>query len=198
MNIGLTGGIATGKSTVAGLLARKGAHLIDLDQVAREVTAPGQPALAQIAKQFGQAVIQQDGSLDRKKLGEIVFADPVKRKQLEAITHPAIREVMHARMDDYKRRFPDGLTVVEVPLLYESGLSSHFDRVVVVYIPREEQLQRLMQRDKLSLEQAEKRLAAQIDIEEKKRMADYTIDNRGSLKQTSEQVDRLWQALGRT
>jgi len=198
MNIGLTGGIATGKSTVAMLLARKGALIIDLDQIAREVVAPGQPALARIAEQFGQAVLQPDGTLDRKKLGGIVFSDPERRKQLEAITHPAIRALMQSRMQENAIRYPNLLTVVDVPLLYESRLTSYFERVVVVYIPRDEQLGRLMSRDKLARADAEKRLSAQIDIEEKRKLADYVIDNRGSQEATAQQVDRLWRELGLT
>lgn len=196
MNIGLTGGIATGKSTVAKLLTDKGAMLIDLDRIAREVVAPGQPALERIARQFGQAVLLPDGSLDRKRLGGIVFADPDKRKQLEAITHPAIRSLMRGRMQDNARLHPDRLTVVDVPLLYESRLASEFDRVVVVYVPREEQLRRLMARDKLSREDAGKRLSAQMDIEEKRALADFVIDNGGSPESTALQVDRLWRELG--
>ncbi len=196
MNIGLTGGIATGKSTVAKLLTEKGAMLIDLDRIAREVVSPGQPALEQIVGQFGQALLQPDGTLDRKRLGGIVFADPDKRKQLESITHPAIRAVMRERMQENKRLHPDRLTVVDVPLLYESRLAAEFDRVVVVYVPRVEQLQRLMARDKLSQEDAEKRLAAQMDIEEKRAFADFVIDNSGSPESTALQVERLWRELG--
>ncbi|TJY39696.1 dephospho-CoA kinase [Cohnella pontilimi] len=193
MNIGLTGGIATGKSTVAKLLTERGALLIDLDKIAREIVEPGQPALNRIAERFGREVLQEDGSLDRKKLGQIVFADDQERKALEAITHPAIRAVMKQRMADYARKYPQRLCVVDVPLLYESGLTEYFERVMVVYVPREEQLKRLMTRDKLSAEEAERRLAAQMDIEEKKRRADILIDNSGTLEETQAQIDRFWQ-----
>jgi dephospho-CoA kinase len=196
MNIGLTGGIATGKSTVANLLARRGALLVDLDRIAREVVEPGQPALAAIAGHFGQGVLQPDGTLHRKKLGEIVFADSAQRKALEQIIHPAIRAVMKERMEAYEREFPGKLTVVDVPLLYESGLLSYFQKVMVVYVPREEQLLRLMERDKLSPEAAESRLSAQMDIEEKKRRADILIDNSGSREETERQIDRFWRETG--
>jgi dephospho-CoA kinase len=196
VNIGLTGGIATGKSTVAKMLVQRGAMLIDLDQIAREVVAPGQPALAQIAERFGQAILQPDGSLDRKRLGAIVFADEERRKELEQITHPAIRSVMKTRMQEYERDHPDKLVVVDVPLLFESGLSPMYDRVVVVYVPRSEQLRRLMERDKLTREDAEKRLNAQMDIEQKKRLADVVIDNSGSLEETERQIEQLWRDLG--
>ncbi|MBW5449101.1 dephospho-CoA kinase [Cohnella sp. CFH 77786] len=196
MNIGLTGGIATGKSTVANLLARRGALLIDLDRIAREIVEPGMPALDAIARHYGQAILQPDGTLDRKKLGAIVFADPAQRKALEQITHPAIRAVMKERMDSSERQHPERLTVVDVPLLYESNLVSYFERVMVVYVPRREQLRRLMERDKLAAEEAEKRLAAQMDIEDKKVRADYVIDNSGSLEETERQVDRFWREMG--
>jgi dephospho-CoA kinase len=198
MNIGLTGGIATGKSTVAGLLTRRGALLIDLDRVAREVVEPGQPALRMIVQHFGQAVLQADGSLDRKKLGTLVFAEPSERKALEQITHPAIRAVMKERMLAYERDFPEKLTVIDVPLLYESGLMSYFEKVMVVYVPRAEQLRRLMERDKLTAEEAERRLAAQMDIEEKKDRADYVIDNSGNMEETERQVERFWREMGLT
>lgn len=196
MNIGLTGGIATGKSTVAGLLARRGALVIDLDRIAREIVEPGQPALAQIAQRFGQDVLRPDGALDRKKLGALVFADAAERQALEAITHPAIRAVMKERMRRFEQDRPDRLTVVDVPLLYESGLASCFERVMVVYVPRAEQLKRLMSRDKLSEDEAEKRLAAQMDIEEKKKRADFLIDNSGSLQMTERQVEAFWREMG--
>lgn len=196
MNIGLTGGIATGKSTVAKLLTERGALLIDLDKIAREVVEPGQPALLAIAERFGQAVLQPDGSLDRKRLGSIVFADSAERKALEAITHPAIRAVMKERMARGETEEPDRLVVVDVPLLYESKLESYFHRVMVVYAPREAQLGRLIERDGLSREEAEQRLAAQMDIEEKKRRADVLIDNGGTPEETNRQIERFWRETG--
>jgi dephospho-CoA kinase len=196
MNIGLTGGIATGKSTVAKLLTERGAILIDLDGIAREVVEPGQPSLSAIAERFGQAVLQEDGKLDRKKLGAIVFADPAERKALEAIIHPAIRAVMKERMAYHESNTPKKLVVVDVPLLYESKLESYFEQIMVVYVPRETQLQRLLTRDKHTLEDARKRLEAQMDIEVKKERADVLIDNSGSLSDTEEQIERFWRERG--
>lgn len=196
MNIGLTGGIATGKSTVAKLLTVRGAILIDLDGIAREVVEPGQPSLLRIAERFGQAVLQKDGSLDRKKLGAVVFADPAERKALEAIIHPAIRTVMKERMSYHEGNSPDKLVVVDVPLLYESGLESYFQQIMVVYVPREEQLQRLLERDKLTVEEAQRRIQAQMDIEEKKRRADILINNSGSLADTEQQIEGYWREKG--
>jgi len=196
MNIGLTGGIASGKSTVARMLVESGAALVDADRIAREIVEPGQPPLAQIVERFGQAVLHEDGTLNRKKLGEIVFADEAKRKALEAITHPAIRAVMRERMDKLQREAPKRLVVVDVPLLYESGLQSLFEEVMVVYVPRSLQLERLMKRDGLSKADAERRLNAQMDIEEKKRLADIVIDNSGSLEDTALQLERFRKAKG--
>jgi dephospho-CoA kinase len=196
MNIGLTGGIATGKSTVANLLVERGAILIDLDRIAREIVEPGQPALARVAERFGQAVLQDNGTLDRKKLGAIVFAKEAERKALEAILHPEIRAVMKERMTQHERLTPDKLVVVDVPLLYESGLESYFEHIMVVYVPRDEQLRRLMKRDNLTSQEAEKRLTAQMSIEEKKARADILIDNCGSIAQLEQQIDRWMRDRG--
>lgn len=197
MNMGLTGGIATGKSTVSRLLTECGAALVDADRIAREVVEPGQAPLRLIAERFGQAVLLENGALNRKKLGEIVFADPAEREALERITHPAIRAVMKERMARLEREDPSRLVVVDVPLLYESELSSLFQKVMVVYVPREVQLERLMERDGLSREAAERRLHAQMDIEEKRKRADFVIDNRGSLEETTRLVESFWRENGR-
>ncbi|MFS0837501.1 dephospho-CoA kinase [Paenibacillus sp. 1P03SA] len=196
MNIGLTGGIACGKSTVSAMLVRRGAILIDADRIAREVVEPGSPVLAQVAARFGQDILLPDGSLHRKKLGETVFGNEEARKALEELLHPSIRALMKERMAASEREFPDKLVVVDVPLLYESGLQSMFSFVMVVYVPREVQLRRLMERDGLTLEQAETRLAAQWPIERKKELADICIDNSGTLEQTERLVERFWLQRG--
>ncbi|WP_027093969.1 dephospho-CoA kinase [Cohnella thermotolerans] len=196
MNIGLTGGIATGKSTVSRLLTERGAALVDLDRIAREVVEPGQAPLRQIVQRFGQAVLNEDGTLNRSKLGAIVFSNEAERKALEAITHPAIRASMRDQMEALQRERPDRLVVVDVPLLYESGLQPFFERVMVVYAPRAVQLERLMKRNALSEEEAMQRINAQMDIEEKRRLADIVIDNGSSLEHTVEQVDRFWRDMG--
>jgi dephospho-CoA kinase len=196
MNIGLTGGIATGKSTVSRLLTERGAALVDLDRIAREVVEPGQAPLRQIVQRFGQAVLNEDGTLNRSKLGAIVFSNEAERKALEAITHPAIRASMREQMEALQRERPDRLVVVDVPLLYESGLQPFFERVMVVYAPRAVQLERLMKRNALSEEEAMQRINAQMDIEEKRRLADIVIDNGSSLEHTVEQVDRFWRDMG--
>ncbi|MCY9591959.1 dephospho-CoA kinase [Paenibacillus chitinolyticus] len=196
MNIGLTGGIACGKSTVSAMLVRRGAILIDADRIAREVVEPGSPVLAQVAAHFGQDMLLPDGSLHRKKLGKTVFGNEEARKALEDLLHPSIRALMKERMAAAEREFPDKLVVVDVPLLYESGLQSMFSSVMVVYVPREVQLRRLMERDGLNAEQAESRLAAQWPIERKKELADSCIDNSGTLEQTEQFVERFWLQRG--
>lgn len=196
MNIGLTGGIACGKSTVANMLVSRGAILIDTDRIAREVVEPGEPALLEVARHFGQAVLREDGTLDRQRLGAIVFADADKRRELEAVLHPRIRERMLERMAQAERDFPGKLTVVDVPLLYESRMEPLFQEVMVVYVPREVQLQRLMARDGLTENEAEQRLSAQWPIEEKKRKADVVIDNSGGLERTEEQISHYWRTKG--
>jgi len=194
--IGLTGGIACGKSTVAAMLAERGAFVVDADRTAREVVMPGEPALAEIVSVFGQAVIREDGTLDRRKLGEIVFADPDKRKRLEAITHPAIRERMWSRIRQAKAEDPARIVVADIPLLYETGQQGLYDGVLVVYVPRETQIRRLLARNpELTEAQARDRVNAQMDIERKKELADWVIDNSGGLESTGRQVEALWREL---
>lgn len=196
MNLGLTGGIACGKSTVAELLVRRGAILIDADRLAREVVEPGSPTLEEVVRQFGQAVLKEDGSLDRKRLGEIVFTNPGLRKRLEGILHPPIRQIIKERMADAEQSHPGRLVVVDIPLLYESGMEHLVSEIMVVYIPKELQLERLINRDLLTREQAEQRLNAQMPIEDKKLLADIVIDNSGGIEQTERQVDEFLRSKG--
>ncbi|WP_068619896.1 dephospho-CoA kinase [Paenibacillus tuaregi] len=196
MNIGLTGGIATGKSTVSQMLVKRGALLIDADIVAREVMLPGHPVLDAVVAHFGQAMLLPDGTLNRKKLGEHIFAHKEERKVLEGITHPAIRAEMRSRAAALESQHPGKLIVSDIPLLYETGQGDSFDEVMVVYIPREMQLSRLMKRNDLTREEALARISAQMDIEEKKRLADIVIDNSLGLEHTEQQIDQFWLGKG--
>lgn len=196
MNIGLTGGIATGKSTVSEMLVNKGAILLDADQIAREVVLPGSPVLDMVFERFGQAVRNADGSLDRQKLGDIVFADREARKELEGILHPAIREIMKERMSRAQLEHPEVPVVADVPLLFESGLQHLYDEVLLVYVPEAIQIRRLMARDGIDEEQARLRIQAQLPIEDKKAMADIVIDNSGTLESTRKQIDQFWNGKG--
>lgn len=196
MNIGLTGGIASGKSSVSKLLVSLGAILIDADQIAREVMLPGHPVLAAVAKQFGQVVLLEDGSLNRKKLGELVFNHPDQLQALNQITHPAIRQEMRDRKHKFEEQFPDQLIVSDIPLLYESGLEDGYEQIMLVYVPREVQLERLMKRDGMDKDQAIRRLEAQMDIEKKKQKADIIIDNSGDFEETKKQILAFWHDAG--
>lgn len=196
MIIGLTGGIASGKSTVSALLVSKGARLVDADVIAREVMLPGHEVLAAAVKQFGSEILSPDGTLNRGKLGDIVFQDPAALQVLNNLTHPAIRREIKERMNSMEEEDPKKLTIVDIPLLFESGLENMFHEILVVYVPREVQIARLMERNGLSLEQAEARLNAQMDIEAKRNKADYIIDNSGELAHTEQQVAVLWDRLG--
>jgi len=190
----LTGGIASGKSTVAAMLRQLGCPIVDADLLAREVVEPGQPALAEIKGAFGPGVIQPDGRLDRKALGAIVFADADRRSRLEAITHPRIAL---RRLELLQELEAQGAPVVcsDIPLLFERGLRSGFDQVWVVWVDRETQLRRLMARDGIGREPAEQRLAAQLPLDDKRHLADVLIDNTGSLPETERQVRAAYAAL---
>ncbi|PYI56887.1 dephospho-CoA kinase [Paenibacillus flagellatus] len=196
MNIGLTGGIACGKSTVAAMFVRRGAALIDADRIAREVVLPGSPALGLVAERFGPGILQPDGSLNRKALGDIVFRDAAARKELEAILHPRIRALMRERMHRAELETPDKLVVVDVPLLFESKLEAMFEETVLVYIPQELQLVRLRDRDGLTAEEAESRIASQMPIDEKRALAGTIIDNSGTLEETDRQVNEFCKRKG--
>jgi dephospho-CoA kinase len=186
--VGLTGGIATGKSTVSAMFGFLGCRVIDADQLAREVVMPGQPALAAIVREFGAGVLHEDGGLDRKRLGAIVFADHERRKRLEAITHPAIR-ARHGRiLAAYDEEGFDGIVIWDVPLLIETGGAELVDRVVVVYADPETQLRRLMAREDIDEAAACARVASQMPLEEKRRRAHYAIDNSDGRVETERQV----------
>jgi len=191
VRVGLTGGIASGKSMVADALAARGAIIIDADVLAREVVEPGTPALAAIIDRFGAQVLR-DGQIDRARLAQIVFADPHARRDLERIVHPAVR----ARAAELERAAGDAAVVVHViPLLVETGQHEDFDVVVTVDADQETQIQRLMVRNGFTRAEAESRIAAQASREERRRAADVVVDNTGSLTQLREQIDALWAEL---
>jgi len=191
--VGLTGGIATGKSTVSEILARLGAVLVDADQLAREVVAPGEPALAAVVREFGE-VRQPDGALDRKKLAAIVFADPSRRKRLEAILHPAIRARFDARLDALTREGFEGIVVFDAPVMIESGGYKNMDRLVVVVTDEPTQRVRLVARDRDAAD-GERRMASQMPLGEKAKLADYVIDNTGDRAATEARTREVHAAL---
>jgi dephospho-CoA kinase len=192
--VGLTGGIATGKSTVSGTLRRLGADVIDADQLARDVVAPGEPALDAIVREFGD-VRHADGTLDRKKLGAIVFNDPGRRKRLEAITHPAIRDRFLARLQELQEAGFEGLVFFDAPVMIESGNYKNMDRLVVVFTDEATQRARLVDRDGMTAEDAGQRMATQMPVVDKAKLADYVIDNCGDRAATEARTREVYQAL---
>ncbi len=192
--IGLTGGIASGKSTVSRVLRELGAPVIDADLVAKEVVRPGTEAWRELVAAFGQDILSEDGSIDRRKLGDQVFADPAAVKRLNEITHPRILRAIAARLEELRTAGAGTVpaVVIDAPLLIEAGMVDMVDEVWVVVVDQETQVQRLMARDHFGLEQAMNRINAQIPLREKRRYADVIIDNTGSVRETRAQVNRHW------
>jgi dephospho-CoA kinase len=189
--MGLTGGVASGKSTVARMLADRGAVIIDSDELAREVVRPGEPAHAAILERFGREIAGPDGELDRARLGAIVFADEGARRDLERITHPRIAELSQQRLAEAIAHDAP-VTVIDVPLLYEAHREEMFEGVLLVYAPEPVLLSRAIERDGLDAGAARQRMRAQLPIEEKRARATWVIDNSGSLEDTRHQVDDWW------
>jgi dephospho-CoA kinase len=185
--IGLTGGIASGKSTVAAILRRLGAAIVNADELAREVVQPDTPGWQEIVATFGAEVLQPDRSLDRQKLRKIVFDDPDARKKLEAVIHPRVRALAEQRIKEHAGAGFE-IIVYEVPLLFEGNLQNSLRPVVLVAAGIATQKKRLEQRDRLAASEAEKHIAAQMSLEEKRRLADYVIENDGSLEELERQV----------
>jgi len=192
--IALTGGIASGKSTVAGMLAQRGAICIDADDVARQIVERGTPALAEIHSTFGAQVIR-DGELDRGALAAIVFSDEDARARLNAITHPRIRERASELITEASTKQPDGVIVYSIPLLVETAGQRTFDLVVTVFAPPEVRIHRLVNNRGMARDEAMARVASQATEEERQAIADVVIDTNGSLAQTQAQVDGLWERL---
>ena len=195
LNVGLTGGIASGKSTVARMLAEKGAVLIDFDELAHAVQEPEGAVWREIIRHFGEEILHEDRTIDRRKLGETVFADREKRELLNRLVHPAIFEEWQRRLAEIRVRRADAIVVSDIPLLIEAGLKGMVDLVLLVYITPEVQIRRVMARDGFSREGAERRLAAQMPIEEKLRWADIVIRNGGSPEETRRVVSEVWMEL---
>ena len=193
--VGVTGTIASGKTTVADMLAAKGAHTIDFDIIAHEVVDPGKPAFDQIVDYFGKQVLEEDGALDRQALSDIVFRDMVKRKKLESFTHPPIAIEFIRQLEEITAADPDAIVQVVIPLMIELNLQYMFNKLLVVYIPQDALKQRLMDRDGIGGEEALRIIASQMSMEEKAGYGDYTVDNSGTLEETQAKVDDLWEEL---
>jgi dephospho-CoA kinase len=200
LRIGLTGGIGCGKSTVAAMMRELGCHVVSADQIAHALMLPGHPASDEIRRQFGAQVFTPDGNIDRARLAAIVFADPQRLASLNAIVHPGVLSELDQIFDRLSRTDPDGIAVVEAALLIESGYHQRLDRLVLVSCTREQQLERLTQPAfgrNMSAEQAEMRIAAQMTLEEKRKLVTDEIDSSGSLDDTKKQVRVLVDGLKR-
>jgi dephospho-CoA kinase len=193
--VGLTGGIATGKSTVSAMFRGLGCVVIDADVLAREVVEPGERAYEQIVAYFGGEVVSPDGTLDRKALAQRVFAAPDERKRLEAITHPQIRDRFAEHLGELAARDYDGIVIFDAPVMIESGNYRSMDRLVVVTADDAAQVNRQMSRDASTEEAARQRIGSQLPLADKVKLADYVIDNGGSLAETEEQVRAVHRAL---
>lgn len=193
--VGLTGGIGSGKSTVAGMFKDEGASIIDLDVLARIVVEPGKPAWEKIVKHFGPRILFPDGSIDRSALGKVIFYEEKSRKALEDFIHPMILQERDTLVEEIRDKNPSSVVIIDVPLLFELGMNKDFDKTILVYVPRDVQIKRVMQRDGLSIEDVEKRLHAQMPIDEKRNLSDYIINAERAFGDMREQVKKVMYKL---
>ncbi len=192
---GLTGSIACGKTTVANIFKKYGIFVIDLDNIAREVVKPGEPGLKLIINEFGKEFLTSKGELNRKKLGNLIFNDINAKKKLENILHPIIFNKEKEIILNYLKDHPNSIVIVDAALMIETGSYKRYNKIIIVYTPEDLQIQRLMKRDNLSYIEAKKRIEAQMSIEEKRKYADFIIDNSKSLEYTEKQVKKIIQEL---
>ena len=197
LRVGLTGSIAVGKSYVTSIFEELGAHVIDADQTAREVVMPGTPGLNAVTEAFGEEILNPDGTLNRKKLGAVVFGDEAKRQQLNFVLHPFIIARQDEILNEWEAKDPQGIGIVDAALMIESGGYRRFDKLIVVHCRPEVQLERLMLRDKLSRDEAQRRIDSQMPQEEKQKFADYLIDTSDGFEPTREQTGKVYKILQR-
>jgi dephospho-CoA kinase len=193
--IGLTGGIATGKSTVSALLEKAGAVIIDADRIARQVVKKGLPAYREIIENFGESILLPDGEINRSALGDIIFNDPQKKQLLNRIVHPHVRKEQNRQLKGIEKKDPGAIVILDIPLLIETQTYRDLSEVIVVYAPEHIQMKRLMQREDISKSDALTRIGSQIPIEEKKDKATIVIDNSGTRENTRKQTLKLFQRL---
>lgn len=189
--IGLTGGIASGKTTVRKMFEELGAYTLDADELSHK-TLHQKDVYQKLLEHFGNGILDKDKKIDRKRLGKIVINNKKELKFLESVVHPKIAEMRDAFIENVKKKYKDAVIIYDVPLLYEKKMENMFDTIIVVYVDRKTQIKRIMERNKISEEGAEKRLKLQMDIEEKKKKAQIIIDNRGTLDDTFKQVKNIW------
>jgi len=195
LNVGLTGGIACGKSTVAKMFVNRGAHLIDFDRLTHEAQEPGKPGWQKIVDYFGREILKPDKKIDRVKLGNIVFADKKKLTKLGKIVHPLIYQEWEARLERIEKKEKHAIILSDVPLLFEGKMQYFFDLTMVVLVSQEDQINRLMKRNGWSREEAQRRLNSQMPVSEKIALADIVIDNKGTVADTERKVNEVWQEL---
>ena len=193
--IGLTGGIATGKSTVSAILENAGAVIIDADRIAREAVKKGQPAYREIVEHFGETVLLPDGEINRSVLGDIIFNAPGKKQLLNKIVHPYVRKETHRQLQQIGRTEPNAIVILDIPLLIEAEMDKDLSEVIVVFVPEHIQIERLVQRDGISEADALARVRSQMPIEEKKDKATIIVDNSGSKENTRKQTLKIFQRL---
>ncbi|NLA41062.1 MAG: dephospho-CoA kinase [Smithella sp.] len=195
LNVGLTGGIACGKSTVAEMFVRLGGSLIDFDKLAHEAQAPGKPAWQEIVQCFGSEILLPDQTIDRGKMADIVFRSPEQLRKLNAIVHPRVFEEWRSRLEKIRAQAPHAIVFSDVPLLFESGMQDLFDLTILVVIEPEQQMERLMARNAVCREDAELRLANQMPIYDKIQLATLVIDNQCAVEDTERKVAAVWEDL---
>jgi len=195
--VGLTGGVASGKTAVSQVLKEEGAYIIDADQIARELVQPHKPAWNELIRAFGQEILQEDGSIHRKKLADKVFADPKERRLLNQVLHPRIREEMDRRTGEIGQKDPEAIVVIDAALLVELGDHREMDKVIVVSSTERQQIERLQDRDGMDQEKARKILSSQMAPEEKLKVADFVIRNEGSLNEVRRRAKEVFQELKR-
>lgn len=195
LKVGLTGSIAVGKSFVLSVLAELGCVTFDADRIAHAAIEPGREAHRDIVREFGESVLAADGAIDRQKLGRIVFADHARRARLNEIVHPRVIEEQNRLLAEAEARDPNGIAIVDAALMIESGGYKRFDKLIVVYCDHETQIERLMRRNDITREDAERRVAAQMSSEEKVRYADYRIDTAGTFEETRQRVIDVYDEL---
>ena len=195
--VGLTGGIASGKTVVSQVLGEEGAHIIDADQIARELVQPHTPAWEELKRVFGEKILGNDGFIDRKKLADQVFNDPEQRNRLDRILHPRIKEKIDRRVSQIGQTEPDAIVVIDAPLLIETGSHRKMDAVIVVTAAEKQQIERLKERSGTSEEEARKRIASQLPLEEKLSVADIVIRNEGSIDQMKRRTKEVYRKLKR-
>jgi dephospho-CoA kinase len=195
LKVGLTGSIAVGKSYVVSVLNELGCITYDADKIAHAVMEPGAPAYDDVVDEFGEGVLASDRTIDRAKLGSIVFADATRRQRLNAIVHPRVMEAQNRLLAEAQAANPDGIAIIDAALMIESGGYKRFDKLIVVFCDRQTQVERLMKRNQITREDAERRIAAQMSSDEKRKFADYEIDTTGTMEATRERVKAVYEIL---